>query len=101
MAGDNVVEERTGADYEYLSKPRWQRVVIAIAGPAMNVLLAFLIFWGIYGLVGVPFEPDLRQPADVIAVPTTPAIARASSPEIASSPSTAKRRPRGRRSCRG
>src|ERR1700691_2675272 len=32
MAGDNVVEERTGADYEYLSKPRWQRVMIGIAG---------------------------------------------------------------------
>jgi regulator of sigma E protease len=74
MAGDNVVEERTGADYEYLSKPRWQRVVIAIAGPAMNVLLAFLIFWGIYGLVGVPYEPDLRQAADVVAVPTNPPI---------------------------
>jgi len=80
MAGDNVVEERTGADYEYLSKPRWQRVVIAIAGPAMNVLLAFLIFWGIYGLVGVPFEPDLRQPADVVAVPTSPPIASAVEP---------------------
>src|SRR6202035_5404894 len=48
MAGDNVVEERTGADYEYLSKTRWQRVLIGVAGPAMNVLLAFLIFWGIY-----------------------------------------------------
>jgi regulator of sigma E protease len=74
MAGDNVVEERTGADYEYLSKPRWQRVVIAIAGPAMNVLLAFLIFWGIYGLVGVPFETDLRQPADVVAIPANPPV---------------------------
>ena len=74
MAGDNVVEERTGADYEYLSKPRWQRVVIAIAGPLMNVLLAFLIFWGIYWLVGVPFETDLRQPAEVVAVPTNPPI---------------------------
>ena len=41
MAGDNVVEERTGADYEYLSKPRWQRVFIAIAGPTMNILLSF------------------------------------------------------------
>jgi regulator of sigma E protease len=74
MAGDNVVEERTGADYEYLSKTRWQRVFIAVAGPAMNVLLAFLIFWGIYSLVGVPYETDLRQPADVVAVPATPAI---------------------------
>src|SRR5580698_10744447 len=60
MAGDNVVEERTGADYEYLSKTRWQRVLIAIAGPAMNVLLAFAIFWGIYTFVGVPYETDLR-----------------------------------------
>src|ERR1700677_2032671 len=55
MAGDNVAEERTGADYEYLSKTRWQRVFLAVAGPAMNVLLAFLIFWGINSLVGVPY----------------------------------------------
>jgi regulator of sigma E protease len=69
MAGDNVVEERTGADYEYLSKSRWQRVLIAVAGPIMNILLAFFIFWGIYWSVGVPYEVDLRRPADVIAVP--------------------------------
>jgi regulator of sigma E protease len=74
MAGDNVVEERTGADYEYLSKTRWQRVFIAVAGPAMNVLLAFVIFLGIYWIVGVPFETDLRQPADVVAVPTNPPV---------------------------
>ena len=74
MAGDNVVEERTGADYEYLSKTRWQRVFIAVAGPAMNMLLAFLIFWGIYGFVGVPYDTDLRQPADVVAIPSTPLI---------------------------
>jgi regulator of sigma E protease len=69
MAGDNVVEARTGADYEYLSKPRWQRVLVAVAGPAMNILLAFFIFWGIYWFVGIPYEIDLRQPANVVAVP--------------------------------
>jgi len=74
MAGDNVVEERTGAEYEYLSKPRWQRVLIAIAGPTMNILLAFFIFWGIYWSVGVPYEVDLRQPANVIAVPESSAL---------------------------
>ena len=74
MAGDNPTEERTGADYEYLSKSRMQRVFIAVAGPAMNVLLAFLIFWGIYWFVGMPFESDLRQPADVIAMPANPPI---------------------------
>lgn len=69
MAGDNPVEERTGAAFEFLSKPRWVRVLIAVAGPAMNVLLAFGIFWGIYWLVGVPYDTDLRKPAEVVALP--------------------------------
>jgi regulator of sigma E protease len=69
MAGDNPIEERTGADYEFLSKPRWVRVLIACAGPAMNILLAFFIFWGIFWLVGIPSEDYLRQPAQVVAVP--------------------------------
>ena len=69
MAGDNPVEERTGADYEFLSKPRWVRMIIAMAGPAMNILLAFFIFWGIFWLVGLPSEPYLRQPAQVAAIP--------------------------------
>src|SRR5271170_5033110 len=61
MAGDNPVEERTGAPYEFLSKPRWVRVLIAVAGPAMNIILAFLIFWGIFWLKGVPESEYLRQ----------------------------------------
>ncbi len=74
MAGDNPVEERTGASYEFLSRPRWQRVVIAVAGPAMNFLLAFVIFWGIYWLVGAPFDAYLRLPAQVVAVPQKPTV---------------------------
>ena len=72
MAGDNPVEERTGAPYEFLSKPRWVRVLIAIAGPAMNILLAFLIFLGIFWLVGVPEPQYLQQPPQVAAIPQTP-----------------------------
>src|ERR1700684_1626243 len=71
MAGDNPVEERSGADYEFLSKPRWVRMIIAIAGPIMNILLAFVVFWGIFWLVGLPSEPYLRQPAQVAAIPQT------------------------------
>jgi regulator of sigma E protease len=69
MAGDNPIEERSGADYEFLSKPRWVRVLIACAGPAMNILLAFFIFWGIFWLVGLPSENYRRLPADVAAIP--------------------------------
>jgi regulator of sigma E protease len=71
MAGDNPIEERTGADYEFLSKPRWVRVLIACAGPAMNLLLAFLIFWGIFWIVGTPSEDYLRTPAQVAAIQQT------------------------------
>ncbi|HXN73052.1 MAG TPA: RIP metalloprotease RseP [Candidatus Acidoferrales bacterium] len=69
MAGDNPAEERTGADYEFLSKPRWVRMIIAIAGPTMNILLALVIFWGIFWLVGLPSDPYLRQPAQIAAIP--------------------------------
>ena len=69
MAGDNPVEERTGAPYEFLSRPRWQRFLIAIAGPFMNIILTVVILWGIYALVGMQVDAYLRQPANVAALP--------------------------------
>ncbi len=69
MAGDNPVEARTGAAYEFLSRPRWQRFLIAVAGPATNILATFVIFWAIYAVVGMPTDAYLRRPADVAAVP--------------------------------
>ena len=48
MAGDNPMEERKGDPDEFLSKPRWQRVLIALAGPAMNVVLSIVLIAGIY-----------------------------------------------------
>ncbi|MGA2511796.1 MAG: RIP metalloprotease RseP [Candidatus Acidiferrales bacterium] len=68
MAGDNPVEERSGAEYEFLSRPRWQRFLIAVAGPAVNIVTTFVIFWAMYAFVGMPFEPYVHQPADVAAV---------------------------------
>src|SRR5271170_105444 len=48
MAGDNPLEERKGDPDEFLSKPRWQRVLIALAGPTMNIVMSFLLFTAIY-----------------------------------------------------
>src|SRR5579863_1955412 len=48
MAGDNPLEERKGDPDEFLSKPRWQRVLIALAGPAMNIVLSILLVAGLY-----------------------------------------------------
>src|SRR4030081_1461810 len=36
MSGENPMDERTGDAGEFLSHPKWQRFVIAIAGPTMN-----------------------------------------------------------------
>jgi regulator of sigma E protease len=48
MAGDNPLEERKGEPDEFLSKPRWQRALIAIAGPAMNIIMSVILVSGIY-----------------------------------------------------
>ena len=48
MAGENILEQRTGADYEFMSHPRWQRFVIAAAGPFMNIVLAVVLLTSVY-----------------------------------------------------
>ena len=48
MAGENPLESRSGAPDEFMSHPRWQRFVIAIAGPAMNIMLAIALLTGVF-----------------------------------------------------
>ena len=48
MAGDDPSAERKGEPWEFLSKPRWQRFIIVVMGPAMNILLAVLLLAGLY-----------------------------------------------------
>src|SRR5215472_14654097 len=48
MAGENPLESRSGAPEEFMSHPRWQRFVIAVAGPAMNILLAVALLTGVF-----------------------------------------------------
>src|SRR5215470_17165400 len=55
MSGENPMDERTGDPAEFLSHPRWQRFVIAFAGPAMNIMLAV-------GLLTVVYMVHFEQP---------------------------------------
>src|SRR5512143_1228819 len=53
MAGETFDEERQGAPDEFLSHPKWHRLLVYLAGPAMNILLAVGIlavsyFQGVY-----------------------------------------------------
>jgi regulator of sigma E protease len=62
MAGENPLEARQGAPDEFMSHPRWQRFIIAIAGPAMNILLAVGLLAGVY-MVHYEHPVYLDQPA--------------------------------------
>src|SRR5262245_44661252 len=48
MAGETPSDTITGAAHEFLSKPKWQRFLVAAAGPAMNVILAVGLLTGLY-----------------------------------------------------
>ncbi|MGI9103354.1 MAG: RIP metalloprotease RseP [Terriglobales bacterium] len=62
MAGENPLEAHTGAPDEFTSKPRWQRFIIAFAGPFSNVLLAIGLLTGVY-MVRYEHPVYLDQPA--------------------------------------
>ena len=47
MAGESLGESRTGAGDEFMSKTKWERFLILVAGPAMNLILAVLVMWGV------------------------------------------------------
>jgi regulator of sigma E protease len=48
MAGEAPTDTRTGDPGEFTSHPRWQRFLIAIAGPTMNIILAVVLVTGVY-----------------------------------------------------
>jgi regulator of sigma E protease len=48
MVGEQVGEDGGDDPRGFLAKPRWQRMIIAFAGPAMNILLAVGLLAGLY-----------------------------------------------------
>jgi regulator of sigma E protease len=70
MAGENPMEDRTGDPGEFMSHPRWQRFLIAIAGPVMNIILAVVILTGLY-MFHHDYPASARMPVTVVYV--TPA----------------------------
>ena len=48
MAGEQCRTRNTERSARFLAKPRWQRLIIAFAGPFMNMVLAVAILTGVY-----------------------------------------------------
>jgi regulator of sigma E protease len=64
MAGENPMEDRTGAPDEFQSHPRWQRFFIALAGPVMNIGFAVILLAGAF-MVHYEHDAFMDQPAVV------------------------------------
>ncbi|HXV76422.1 MAG TPA: RIP metalloprotease RseP [Candidatus Polarisedimenticolaceae bacterium] len=66
MIGDESDEHRSGASNEFLSKPRWQRFIVFIAGAAFNIVLAFVVMWfyfATFGKIDAPY-PEVYAVAE-------------------------------------
>lgn len=73
MMGDNPDEQHTGNPKEFLSRPIRDRLPIVFAGPAVNLVLAFLIMPFVY-MLGVQVPAFIFKPAQVgYVVPDSPA----------------------------
>jgi regulator of sigma E protease len=51
MAGDSPEENQPANPDEFLSKPKWQRFLILVAGPAMNIIIA-IVFLAALSMIG-------------------------------------------------
>jgi regulator of sigma E protease len=53
----------------YFRQKVWKRIVVIAAGPLVNIVLAFVILWGLYGLSTLVFS----QPVVAMTTPHSPA----------------------------
>jgi len=61
---DDVITEDTaprGDGNDFTSRPRWQRLAVYLAGPAMNGVLTVLVFWIMFA-IGAPVPGILVEP---------------------------------------
>lgn len=62
MSGENPMDTRSGDPGEFLSHPRWHRFLIAVAGPAMNIVFAVALLTCVY-MVRYEYPAVLDEPA--------------------------------------
>jgi regulator of sigma E protease len=76
MSGETPGSETTGDPGEFSAHPRWQRVLIAVAGPVANFILAFVLMAGLYTMHN-EVEQYLAAPAVLDVVPPNSPAGRA------------------------
>jgi regulator of sigma E protease len=72
MSGEQPGDEHADDPRSFQSKPRWQRLIILFAGPAMNIILAVAVLTGLF-MVRFPKIPSSPSPEIGYVVPDSPA----------------------------
>ena len=73
MTGEQPGDENADDPRSFLSKPRWQRLVIAFAGPFMNVVLAVGLLTGLFMVKYEKLANEDRQAVVGHVLPDSPA----------------------------
>jgi regulator of sigma E protease len=68
LAGDEADDARTGGPDEFLSRPRWQRFLVFVAGATFNVVLAILVMTLIFSVWGKEEVQPLAAPPVVAEI---------------------------------
>jgi regulator of sigma E protease len=76
MTGENPAEATSGDPGEFTAHPRWQRVLIGLAGPVANFILAFVLMTGFYMMHNEVFD-YLSGSATIDFVPSNSPAGRA------------------------
>jgi regulator of sigma E protease len=75
MSGEQPGDENASDPRGFLAKPRWQRLIIAFAGPFMNIILAIGLVTGLF-MYQYPKLPTIHSPVVGYVAPNS-AAARA------------------------
>lgn len=77
MAGQDPTEidssdqaaKPTGAPDELMSKKRWQRALISLAGPVVNLIFPFFLLTGYFVIKGNPYPKYMDDPLVILTLP--------------------------------
>jgi regulator of sigma E protease len=72
MVGEQPGDEHAADPRSFQAKPRWQRLIIVFAGPAMNIILAVAVLTGLF-MVRFPKIPSSPSPEIGYIVPNSAA----------------------------
>ncbi len=82
MAGQDLSEidsgdqKPTGASDELMSKKRWQRALISLAGPVVNLIFPFVLLTGYFVVKGNPYPKYLDDPLVILKLPKDSPLAK-------------------------